>query len=106
MLLARRAWKSTSLDEFDRDAQRLDQACSGPQEGHSGQLDVERRIYVTLARLPEVKTICEIGFNKGNSAMLWLRANPKARVVMFDLWKYSVSECGLKTILADATLEA
>jgi hypothetical protein len=36
--------------------------------------------------LPNVKRICEIGFNAGASAALWLLANPTAEVIMFDMW--------------------
>ena len=63
-------------------------------EGHSGQLKKERQIYITLARDPRVRTICEIGFNFGHSASLWLKANPHARVIMFDLWEHNYAPCG------------
>ncbi|CUG86932.1 membrane-associated methyltransferase, putative [Bodo saltans] len=60
-------------------------------EGNSAQLKVERKVYTALAQLPEVKTICEIGFNMGHSASLWLLANPTANVYMFDLWSHEYS---------------
>lgn len=60
-------------------------------EGNSAQLTLERKVYISLAQLPEVKTICEIGFNMGHSASLWLLANPTARVFMFDLWTHEYS---------------
>jgi hypothetical protein len=71
---------------------RDNSVAEGPQkilEGHSFELDDERRLYISLARLPEVRTICEIGFNAGHSAALWLLANPKAMVIMFDLWEHT-----------------
>ena len=60
-------------------------------EGHSAELVLERKLYGTVAQLPFVRTICEIGFNAGHSAAMWLLANPRAKVVMFDMftWKYS-----------------
>jgi hypothetical protein len=60
----------------------------GNVEGASWQLHIERQVYVALAQLPEVKTICEIGFNAGHSAALWLRGNPNATVYMFDLFHH------------------
>lgn len=106
-LLAQETWRNVSLNQFDLDAERINQGCPFMLEGHSAELIWERQLYVALARLPEVNTICEIGFNKGNSAMLWLRANPKAKVIMFDLWQSGEkNQCGLDTILAETTLEA
>jgi hypothetical protein len=64
---------------------------SGVKEGHSAQLTLERKIYKTIAALPRIKTICEIGFNAGHSAALWLLANPTAKVVMFDLFVHAYS---------------
>jgi hypothetical protein len=60
-------------------------------EGNSAQLQLERKVYTVLAQLPEVRTICEIGFNMGHSASLWLLANPTAKVYMFDLWSHEYS---------------
>jgi hypothetical protein len=57
-------------------------------EGGSSDLRLERQIYISLAQLPQVNTICEIGFNAGQSAALWLRANPNATVYMFDLFEH------------------
>ena len=55
-------------------------------EGHSAQIVAERKLYATIARMPHIRTICEIGFNAGHSASLWLLANPNASVTMFDEW--------------------
>ena len=46
---------------------------------------------MTIAQQPQVNRICEIGFNAGHSAALWLRANPNASVVMFDLFHHRYS---------------
>lgn len=67
------------------------EARQGNIEGHSAQLISERKVYTALARLNEVNTICEIGFNMGHSASLWLLANPRANVIMFDLWSHDYS---------------
>ena len=61
-------------------------------EGHSGQsyMILERQVYRTIAKeYPCVKSICEIGFNAGHSALGWLSANPDAKVTMFDLWEHT-----------------
>lgn len=51
-------------------------------------VNAEKMLYWSLARNPCVQTICEIGFNAGNSAAVWLKANPFAKVVMFDLGQH------------------
>ena len=38
-----------------------------------------------LAKIPWVKTVCEIGFNAGHSAVSWLAANPDIFLYSFDL---------------------
>ena len=39
------------------------------------------------ARAP-LHTVCEVGFNAGHSALLWLLGAPRARVVSFDIGLY------------------
>jgi hypothetical protein len=34
---------------------------------------------------PLVRTVCEVGFNFGHSAIMWLYNNPNTRLVSFDL---------------------
>jgi hypothetical protein len=85
---------AVDLSAFDSLADILTKHVEGlrgqrpPLEGHSFELVRERQVYVTVARLPHVKRICEIGFNAGHSASLWLLANPTAEVVVFDLWMH------------------
>ena len=60
-------------------------------EGSSADLINEREMYIANAADGLcVHRICEIGFNGGHSAGLWLRANPHAEVLMFDLWSHQV----------------
>jgi hypothetical protein len=63
-------------------------------EGHSAQLQIEPRLYTAFAAIGSdcVKTVCEIGFNAGHSALRWLWAAPEANVVMFDLWAHASNE--------------
>lgn len=60
-------------------------------EGHSAQLEIEPKLYTAMTTIGKdcVRTVCEIGFNAGHSALRWLWAAPTARVVMFDLWQHS-----------------
>lgn len=70
-----------------------------PQHPEGGtfqpNVELERQFYYSVASLTQcVRTICEIGFNSGSSALIWLLSNPTARVVMFDLWSHSYSPAG------------
>ena len=44
-----------------------------------------------LARKDSVKTICETGFNRGFSSLLWLVSNPAAKVYSFDIGRKPVA---------------
>ena len=89
------AWRDVDLRPFDKVGNELTKSAQkiDPEvEGHSAQLILERQMYIRLARLPQVKTICEIGFNAGHSAALWLLANPNAKVIMFDIFIHTYSK--------------
>ena len=58
-------------------------------EGHSGKYPEKQRAYWEMAKQPFVKVICEIGFNAGHSALVWLSANPEARLISFDLGEHT-----------------
>ena len=69
--------------------------------GNAGQLVIEPRVYLAIASMgPDcVRTICEIGFNAGHSAAMWLFAAPTAHVYMFDLWyRPQANEAGQRYI--------
>ena len=72
--------------------QQLAEARKG-LEGEGGSIGMveQHHTYWHYASLPHVQTICEIGFNKGHSALVWLMANPRARVVMFDLFAHAAA---------------
>ena len=70
-------------------------------EGHSGSTIEERKIYASLARMSNVRRICEIGFNGGHSASLWLWANPEAEIVMFDIWDHDYAPLGEQFLLSE-----
>jgi hypothetical protein len=54
-------------------------------EGHIFDVLDEVRYYMQAANLPEVTTICEIGFNAGHSSIVFLASNPNAILYSFDL---------------------
>jgi hypothetical protein len=53
--------------------------------GHIGNVPNEVRDYAAAALLPGVRTICEVGFNAGHSAAVFLLANTQARYIVFDM---------------------
>jgi hypothetical protein len=61
-------------------------------------MEWQRRFYYSVANNSCINTICEIGFNAGNSALIWLMANPRARVIMFDTMTHAYSWTAMKFI--------
>lgn len=53
--------------------------------GHSFESDMETRALRRAANYVGVKHICEIGFNAGHSAIIFLASNPMATLTSFDL---------------------
>ena len=81
----------TGIEEVTR---RLDEAVSGFfKQGHSGDLLRARKLYKRLAALPCIRRICEIGFNVGHSAIIWLDSKPDL-VVAFDFFDLDASQIG------------
>lgn len=71
-------------------AVRGDKATLFDQMGHIGQVPDQIRDYAAVSRLltdgfGRSATICEVGFNAGHSAAVFLTANPSAHYVGFDL---------------------
>jgi hypothetical protein len=58
-------------------------------EGFSAQEPPEVAAYIEMAKEESVHTICETGFNAGHSSLIWLLANPTAKVYSFDLGQYA-----------------
>jgi hypothetical protein len=53
--------------------------------GHIGEVRNEVRDYAAASLLPGVRIICEVGFNAGHSAAVFLSTNAQARYIGFDL---------------------
>ena len=46
----------------------------------------QQSFYWRVAASPSIRHVCEVGFNGGHSAALWLSANPRAVLTTFDLF--------------------
>ena len=69
------SWRAVDLAPLDALSSALTTHLNTGEEileGHSAQLTIERKVYYALASMPSIRTICEIGFNGGHSAALWL----------------------------------
>lgn len=83
------------MTEVDSVLASLETAVTGlAKVGHSGDFREEQLLYVRLASLPCVRRICEIGFNAGHSAAIWLSANDHAEVLFFDLFDVAAGPPG------------
>eukprot|EP00929_Paragymnodinium_shiwhaense_P108564 TRINITY_DN74884_c0_g1_i1.p1 TRINITY_DN74884_c0_g1~~TRINITY_DN74884_c0_g1_i1.p1 ORF type:complete len:298 (-),score=55.67 TRINITY_DN74884_c0_g1_i1:149-1042(-) len=78
---------------FDREARRY----FVYTEGNIASSEKALSMYFNVARGPTVKNICEIGFNAGHSAAIYLNANPQANLYSFDIaqFKYTVGNLQL-----------
>jgi predicted O-methyltransferase YrrM len=60
---------------------------------HIGNRPIQARAYYDLARSVQPGTICEVGFNGGHSAAVFLSAaGRRAKMVSFDLAEFEYSE--------------
>lgn len=78
------------VDDLSASAARAvggDKARIFDQMGHIGQVVDQVRDYAATVRLlvGSSVTVCEIGFNAGHSAAVFLTANPQSRYIGFDL---------------------
>lgn len=62
---------------------KLDALVGGVGEGH--MFTEQAHYYAAVGRLPFVRTVCEIGFNAGHSATMWLTSQPNLRLQSFDI---------------------
>ena len=60
-------------------------------EGHSSQLFSQMEWYASLATLPWVQTVCEIGFNAGHSAATYLATKESLTYRAFDIGLHGAS---------------
>ncbi|ELU16831.1 hypothetical protein CAPTEDRAFT_196905 [Capitella teleta] len=92
--LAAFAWPKGYQEAVDAHSEVLDIALKGGKklEGHSGQVMEQQMVYVKLAQLPFVKTICETGFNAGHSTLIWLTAKNGTKVYSFDLGNHGYAK--------------
>mmetsp|Transcript_47832 Transcript_47832/g.104113 ORF Transcript_47832/g.104113 Transcript_47832/m.104113 type:complete len:284 (+) Transcript_47832:52-903(+) len=88
---ARKWWHESSPENakslalyFDREARRY----FVYTEGNIASSEKALSMYFHVARGPTVKNICEVGFNAGHSAAVFLNANPEATVYSFDIAQF------------------
>jgi hypothetical protein len=67
--------------------------------GSIGVTPAQIEVYSRLAAsLPPNSSVCEVGFNVGHSAVLWLLSNPAVTLHTFDLFKATRSLLSLETL--------
>ena len=81
-LQKRSASYSSKKAEFEDHLKRLK---PGQLEGHTGTKKEQHLFYWVLGGMNHVRTICEIGFNAGHSALVWLESNPNVHLYSLDL---------------------
>eukprot|EP00953_Heterococcus_sp_UTEX-ZZ885_P001996 1589-Heterococcus_DN1.PRE.3 len=84
-------------------------ACPFAIEGNTGLFSSSPMTLLKAAQqVPLDGTICEIGFNAGHSAIAYLSANPKARIISFDIGHHSYTWKALQVLqhfYPDASLQ-
>lgn len=63
--------------------------------GQIYQVPQEVAFYAAAARMPGVRTVCEVGFNAGHSAAVFLLSNPQTSYIGFDLMSLRWSAASL-----------
>ncbi|ELU04771.1 hypothetical protein CAPTEDRAFT_186058 [Capitella teleta] len=88
------AWPERYKEAVDAHKEALNKALEGGVrlEGHSGQIQEQQMVYVKLAQLPFVRTICETGFNAGHSTLIWLASRNGTKVYSFDLGNHKYAK--------------
>ena len=93
-------WKTIDLTSTNNLIQKLNKHINKNTdeklEGGTFKYKEKRQLYIALSKLENIKHICEIGFNGGHSALLWLHTNENAKVTMFDIWEHKYAEKGLE----------
>jgi len=80
----------------------LDAGLLGPSshmEGHLGQYAEKQDLILEIVDRTDVQRICEVGFNAGHSAMLFLAFNEDVSLVSFDLGHHNYSWVAANTML-------
>jgi predicted O-methyltransferase YrrM len=74
-------------------------SCPNAIEGNTGLFSSSPMTLLKAAQqVPSNGTLCEIGFNAGHSAIAYLSANPKARIISFDIGHHSYSWKALQVL--------
>lgn len=92
-LLRRVASEISALDQVVGNATSAEAATTARLQSVAAWAPQLER-YLALASEPTVRTVCEVGFNAGHSALLWLVAGAR-RVESFDLFDAAYSGASL-----------
>ena len=57
--------------------------------------------YFRIAASPAVRTVCEIGFNAGHSAAVWMSASDRIKLDTFDLFETQMGRAALEFLQAE-----
>ncbi|ELT90606.1 hypothetical protein CAPTEDRAFT_191993 [Capitella teleta] len=92
--LADFAWPVRYQEAVEAHKEALNKTLEGGVrlEGHSGQFQEQQMVYVKLAQLSFVQTICETGFNAGHSTLIWLASKNSTKVFSFDLGNHEYAK--------------
>ena len=71
------------------------QVASEERVGSIAAHPAQAEYYFRMAASPAVKVVCEIGFNVGHSAAVWLLANERLKLETFDLFDTAMSNAAL-----------
>merc|ERR1711988_404874 len=119
--MGQKSWDALShflgLGQFDSEEHPKRQLFSGKKERKRNPMEITKTIDSTLSiarlsRLPKllyalasdsgcVSNVCEVGFNGGHSAAMWLHANPSANVYSFDMFDYDWATLGVRWLQND-----
>ena len=75
-------------------------AASEARAGSIAAAPAQARYYSRLAAAPDIRTVCEVGYNVGHSAVVWLLASPTSRLVTFDLFSSALGLASLSFLEA------
>lgn len=69
-------------------------------EGYSAQLDTQIQVYQHVFSRCNVRSIAEIGFNGGHSALIMLMSNPSVEIQSFDIGDHAYAPAALEVLNA------
>ena len=75
--------------------EKVDEVKGSNRNDYEGNIEMYRgqqKLYYYLSKMTFVKTACEIGFNFGHSAFIWLTASQSTMLYSFDIGKHAYTK--------------